>query len=109
MFFSGTVHELKCYLKYLRRTRGIRVRSIETAGPGNYRLDTGGEEMKDIHKNDQEIIRIARRSYKGKEFIDIRMFYKDDTGEWKPSPKGVTFKPDQIDEVLKSLSELKSS
>lgn len=109
MYFVGSPHDLKSYLKYLKRTKGVRVRRIEARGPGSYWLDTGGFDMKDVQKNDQEIIRIARRNYKGKEFIDVRMFYLDASGEWKPSPKGVTFKPDQIDDVLKGLQELKTS
>jgi len=110
MIFEGNIQQLKFYLKHLKRDRGIIARRIEEIGPGQYRIDIQGvDTMKEVQKNTQEKIRIEKREYKGKEFIDVRTYYLDDTGEWKPSPKGVTFKPDQIDEVLKSLSELKSS
>ncbi len=105
MYFQGTSHELKCYLKYLKRTRGIRVRRIETIGANTYHLDTGGEGMKEIPKNTQEKIRIEKREYKGKEFIDIRIYYASGE-EWKPSPKGVTFNPAMIPDIMKALESL---
>ncbi len=58
--------------------------------------------MKEISKNTQEKIRIEKREYKGREFIDIRTYYFDGN-EWKPTQKGVTFRPDQLKEIIEAL------
>jgi hypothetical protein len=45
-----------------------------------------------LNKSATEEIRLARSSYKGKEVLDIRVFYLDaSTQTWKPSKKGVGF------------------
>ena len=59
----------------------------------------------DVQKNSLEKIRIEKREYKGKEFIDMRIYYLDGE-EWKPTKKGVTFRPDRLDEVMKALKAL---
>jgi len=58
--------------------------------------------MKEISKNTLEKIRIEKREYKGREFIDIRTYYFDGN-EWKPTQKGVTFRPDQLKEIIEAL------
>ena len=58
--------------------------------------------MKEISKNTQEKIRVEKREYKGREFIDIRTYYLDGN-EWKPTQKGVTFRPDQLKEIIEAL------
>lgn len=58
--------------------------------------------MKEISKNTLEKIRIEKREYKGREFIDIRTYYLDGN-EWKPTQKGVTFRPDQLKEIIEAL------
>ena len=59
----------------------------------------------DIEKNTLEKIRIEKREYKGKHFIDVRTYYLDGN-EWKPTKKGVTFRPDRLGEVIKALKAL---
>jgi hypothetical protein len=105
MLFTGSFFELKCYLKYLKRTRGIRIRRIDRMGENLFRLETkGAGTMKEIDKNSMERIRIQRTEYKGKDLVDLRVFYQDRiTGEWKPSPKGITFKVELIDEIISAL------
>lgn len=63
--------------------------------------------MKEVQKNTQEKIRVEKRKYKGREFVDVRTYYLDDSGEWKPSPKGVTFRPDQLEEIIEALEGVK--
>jgi|GEM_PF-866879 hypothetical protein len=107
MIFEGNIQQLKFYLKHLKRDRGIIARRIEEIGPGQYRIDIQGvDTMKEVQKNTQEKIRIEKREYKGKEFIDVRTYYLDDSGEWKPTQKGVTFRPDRLNEVMKALKSL---
>ena len=43
--------------------------------------------MTDIKRNDTEIVRVSKREFKGHEFIDIRIYYQDDEGSFKPTKK----------------------
>ena len=61
--------------------------------------------MKEVQKNTQEKIRVEKRKYKGREFVDVRTYYLDGE-EWKPTQKGVTFRPDRLNEVMKALKSL---
>ena len=64
--------------------------------------------MAEIQKRDGEKIIVQKNEYKGKEYADIRVYFQDAEGEWKPTKKGVTFGLDQIDDVIKALEEVKS-
>lgn len=61
----------------------------------------------EIEKNENEIIKISMEKYKGHEFVNIRLYYKDENDEPIPTKKGVTFHPELIDEVIKGLELLK--
>ena len=59
--------------------------------------------MIEIDKNSLEKIRIQRTKYKGKDLLDIRVFYEAENGEWKPSPKGITFKVELLEDIISAL------
>mgnify|MGYP000997397964 CR=1 FL=1 len=104
MLFNGSFFELKCYLKYLKRTRGIRVRRIDRIGENVFRLESKGVgTMKEIDKNTMEKIRIERTNYKGYDLVSLRVYYQDKAGEWKPSPKGITFKVELLEDIIEAL------
>lgn len=67
----------------------------------------------EIEKNQSEMIRIAIEEFKGYEFLDIRVYFKDSNGEWKPTKKGVAVPTDKIDTLSGFIREagekLKSS
>ncbi len=58
-----------------------------------------------IQKNSKEEIHIKRVSKNHKDYIDIRTFWMDnESGEFRPSQKGVAIPSDSID-VLKTILE----
>lgn len=59
--------------------------------------------MPDINKSDDIIIRISENEYQNRKFIDVRQFYKDSEGEFRPTKKGVTFSLDLLEDVIKGL------
>lgn len=62
--------------------------------------------IKDI-ENKNSLIRIQTREYRGKYYLDIRKFYLDkDTGQFKPTPKGISIHVDKADEVLTIAKEV---
>jgi len=65
--------------------------------------------FKDIVRNSTEVVRISVSKFEGKEIINIRTWYrKDETStEYFPTQKGIAVKPDQYDELLAAITELK--
>ena len=59
----------------------------------------------EIERNPTERLRISTESFKGRDYIDLRIYYEADGGEWKPTKKGVTIAPDKVDEVIELLSK----
>jgi hypothetical protein len=40
-----------------------------------------------------------------KKYLDIRKYYKDSTGEFKPTKKGITMSLQQIKDFMKSVDD----
>ena len=69
------------------------------------------EKQKDIGeirkngKEDADRIMVKVAEYKGKPYADIRTYYTDDAGDWKPTKKGVAFHTlDQLDRAIALLT-----
>lgn len=61
-----------------------------------------------IERNATEELQIAINEYKGKQYVDLRIFYTNDEGDsWNPTKKGVTVAPDKIDDVIEALTKAK--
>ncbi|MBU1862337.1 MAG: transcriptional coactivator p15/PC4 family protein [Candidatus Omnitrophica bacterium] len=60
-----------------------------------------------IKRGANENVRITLREYKGKQYVDIRLFYlpKNDT-EMRPTKKGITIYTSELKEVAKGLKEI---
>ena len=54
--------------------------------------------LHEFKRNQEETLRISLSSFKGRTYIDIRMFYEDANGELQPTKKGVTITPELWDE-----------
>lgn len=67
--------------------------------------------IKDIKKNNNEIIRIEVSEYKGRDLINIRIWYQSiDAGSgdlvYKPTPKGVTLNISEFEELRDGVDKL---
>lgn len=61
-----------------------------------------------IERSDTEQLQISISEYKGKSYLNMRIFYTTDGGEtWSPTKKGVTFTPDQLDLLSEAVEEAK--
>jgi len=65
--------------------------------------------LTDIKRNDTEIVRVSKREFKGHEFLDLRIYYQDDEGNYKPTKKGITINPKLVDELIDALNKEKDS
>ena len=63
----------------------------------------------EIERNETERLRIESSNYKGADFISIRIYYLADNGEWRPTKKGITVKPDKVDELIGFLTQARDT
>lgn len=61
----------------------------------------------EIERNPTERLRVSLENFKGRDYIDLRIYYQEDNGEWKPTKKGVTVSPEKIDEIISFFSKAK--
>jgi hypothetical protein len=59
----------------------------------------------EIQKNPTEIIRVSIEEFRGSTFVDCRVFWKADNGEWRPSKKGIALNAGCIDPVIEALQK----
>jgi len=65
--------------------------------------------MQVIDKNETERIQIEMKSYKGKNYMDIRLFFKSDDGEWLPTKKGVTVGVNKLNDFVEAFKKEQES
>ena len=60
-------------------------------------------------KNPLEEVRASITVFKGKQYVDLRIYYKGDDGEFHPSKKGLTLSLDlftELEQAVQKLSEV---
>lgn len=65
--------------------------------------------MGEIQKNSTEKIKVSTESYKGHDFIDVRVYYEDDTGEWRPTKKGIAIASEKVDDLIGLIRKAKEA
>ena len=50
--------------------------------------------IKDIDKGKGEIIRVEISEFKGKKLLNLRVWYTDANGDYKPTQKGIAIPPE---------------
>ena len=53
---------------------------------------------KDIH--------VEHSHYKGKDYVMIRRFYQDETGEWRPGRTGINLKWEEWEEFVEKFGDI---
>ena len=65
------------------------------------------EFIAEFQKNSTEKIRARVGEYNKRKFADLRIFYNDeDSGEWKPTRKGIAFSPELWPEFRQMVDAL---
>ena len=62
-----------------------------------------------LEKNSRESLVINQTEFKGVKLVDVRVFYKDENGDLKPTKKGVSVRLNQLDALIKALSEVSAT
>lgn len=60
-------------------------------------------------KNPLEEVRSSLTVFKGKQYVDLRIYYKGDDGEFRPSKKGLTVSVDLFPELEEAIRKLKDA
>jgi len=59
-----------------------------------------------IPRTATEQIQVQINEYKGKKYLDLRVYYTTDGGlSWSPTKKGVTFAPDKLEELKEAIEK----
>lgn len=57
----------------------------------------------EFQKNTAELVRVSWETYKGSCFLDLRAYYENKAGEWKPTKKGLAIPKDKIENLIELL------
>ena len=57
-------------------------------------------------RNPTEEVRAGIKEFKGRRYIDLRIYYMDDQGEWKPTRKGISLATDFMPELKEAVAAI---
>jgi hypothetical protein len=58
-----------------------------------------------IAKNPTEEVRVSLTSFRGHDLVDIRVFFQDEQGEWRPTKRGVSLSVDSFAELREAIAK----
>ncbi len=59
-------------------------------------------------RNPTEEVRAGIKEFKGRRYIDLRIYYMDDQGEWKPTRKGISLATDFMPELKEAVTAIEA-
>ncbi len=60
-------------------------------------------------RNPTEEVRATLKEFRGRRYLDLRIYYQDDQGEWKPTRKGVSLSTDFMPELKEAVVALEAA
>lgn len=63
----------------------------------------------EFEKNPRNTIRASTSDYRGQKRIDVRMWYKDEQGELKPSKQGISLPIEMFGSLKKLILDLEQA
>ena len=63
----------------------------------------------EIQKSKTQKIIVSKGEFRGREFIDLRIYYQAEKEEYKPTKRGIAIPPDKLEEIIKLLSDAKNA
>ncbi len=72
-------------------------------------MNKGNQTVYTFPKNPTEEIRASLSTYKGKQYLDLRVYYLGDDDEYHPSKKGITLSPDLLGELEEAVRKLREA
>lgn len=62
----------------------------------------------ELERSETEKLIVESSEFKGRDLVTLRIYFLSKDEEWLPTKKGVTFRRDQLDEVLGFLNKIKA-
>lgn len=59
-----------------------------------------------FEKNATEVVRISLTEFRGRQLIDVRVYYTDDEGEYRPTRKGISLAVDAYLDFRNAVARL---
>lgn len=53
-----------------------------------------------------EEVRATLRTYRGRQYVDLRIYFQDNAGEFRPTKKGIRLSVDLLDELTRMVGNL---
>lgn len=60
----------------------------------------------EFEKNSRETVRLIRKIWNAQDLIDLRVYYKAENGELKPTQKGLCLKVERLPELKKAIEAM---
>lgn len=57
-------------------------------------------------RNATEEVRATLRTYRGRQYMDVRIYYLDDAGEFKPTKKGINLSVELLGDLTRMIDNL---
>jgi hypothetical protein len=64
------------------------------------------EVIAQFEKNATEVIRVSLTEYRGRKLVDVRVYYSDDEGQYRPTKKGVSLAVERYTDFKRALLTL---
>lgn len=52
----------------------------------------------------EDLIRLVLKEFKGRQYVDARVFYMSETGEWMPTKKGLSMTPEIAGQIAEGIT-----
>ncbi|WP_250522915.1 MULTISPECIES: transcriptional coactivator p15/PC4 family protein [unclassified Caballeronia] len=67
-------------------------------------MDSQEQVVIDIQKSPTQRIRVSHRSYKGRQYVDVRLLVVNAAGDFVPTQKGLMVRPELLPQVIQGLT-----
>jgi len=74
-------------------------------------IPTKTQTIFEFNKNPAELVRISLVEFKGKRYVDLRLYYdasESEIPDWKPSKKGICLSVDLLDDLKEAIDKVEA-
>ena len=64
------------------------------------------ELIEQFEKNATEVVRVSLTEYRGRKLVDVRVYYSDNEGQYRPTKKGVALSVDVYPDFKRAMLAL---
>ena len=64
------------------------------------------ELIEQFEKNATEVVRVSLTEYRGRKLVDVRVYYADNEGQYRPTKKGVSLNVDVYPDFKRAMLAL---